>query len=130
NHLRQRPLLTLAATVASSVVFAPAAHADGVVHSCVDPLGTIRIVPVGTPCKPTETALDWNVTGPPGPPGPVGPTGAPGPVGATGPIGPPGLMGAAGPMGPAGPMGATGAKGVGCPPGAIGPTGDIGAGGP
>src|SRR2546427_1132360 len=76
-NLRRRYLLALAAAAASSVMIAPAAKADGAIHSCVDPLGTMRIVPVGTPCKATETALDWNAVGPAGPPGLTGPIGPP-----------------------------------------------------
>ena len=68
-------------------------------------------------CKESETAIQWNVTGPQGPKGDTGPTGAagatgsPGIVGATGPQGPSGPIGAQGPQGPKGDTGAAGASG-------------------
>jgi hypothetical protein len=65
-----------------------------------------------------ETAVSWNVQGPPG---------VPGAVGASGAVGPAGPQGAPGPAGVQGPAGADGAQG---PPGRIGPTGADGAAGP
>jgi hypothetical protein len=62
-----------------------------VLHACVSP-GTsgLRLVDAGTACRPNETAVQWNVTGPQGPAGPQGP------VGPTGPAGPQGIQGPAG----------------------------------
>lgn len=49
--------------------------------------GQLRLVePTGT-CLPSETAVDWSITGPQGPQGPPGPAG---PIGPTGPPGPAG----------------------------------------
>jgi hypothetical protein len=62
------------------------------IHACLTAKGgSIRIVAATETCKTSETALDWNITGPQGP------------IGTTGPQGPPG-----GPQGPAGPQGEAG----------------------
>lgn len=42
--------------------------------------GRVRIVASIEECRDTETAVSWNVQGPPGPPGPSGPPGPPGPA--------------------------------------------------
>src|SRR6266508_4248228 len=64
------------------------------IHACVktDPgaPGLLRIVGPNDTCKKNETALDWNITGPPGLPGPPGPQGPAGPQGPQGPQGPAG----------------------------------------
>jgi Type VI secretion system effector, Hcp len=99
-----RPVLKAAALVAVGVVGGAAAVAvatvpdsSGVIHACVKVSGTVpdpsapnvRVIdpsagqqcsPAGVPAGP-ETALNWNVTGPPGTPGTPG---APGPPGANG----------------------------------------------
>jgi hypothetical protein len=79
------------------------------VHACVAANGTLRVVAATVACKQSETALDWNITGPQGP---IGLTGATGPAGSQGPVGPPGSEGATGPMGPQGPSGAQGETGA------------------
>jgi len=81
--------------------------------------GAVRIVGSASECRAQETALTWNVQGPPGP---VGPAGAPGSPGDEGPAGP------AGPTGPAGPAGQDGAAGPEGPEGPEGPPGPAGAG--
>lgn len=48
---------------------------DGVIHGCYGVAGALRVVPAGTQCLATETALPWNQTGPAGPAGPQGPQG-------------------------------------------------------
>jgi hypothetical protein len=49
------------------------------IHACVkNSNGTLRIVGANDTCANNETALDWNIQGPPGPSGPPGPTGIPG----------------------------------------------------
>jgi len=81
--------------------------------------GALRVVPSGTACRPNETALSWNQTGPQGPQGATGKTGATGaqgPQGATGNTGPQGATGAQGAAGAQGPQGATGPQGA---PGAV-----------
>lgn len=47
--------------------------------------GQLRIVSNPGACRPSETPISWNLTGPAGPPGPVGPQGAQGPAGPAGP---------------------------------------------
>jgi hypothetical protein len=88
------------------------------VHSCVASNGSLRVVAATAACKPTETSLDWNITGPQGP---IGLTGARGPAGSTGPQGPIGPAGSQGAIGPTGPQGQTG------PQGETGATGATGA---
>jgi hypothetical protein len=62
---------------------ASAAAAEPVIQACVQrSSGDARIVPPGQACRGNETALQWNVTGPPGAPGPAG---GPGPAGPPGP---------------------------------------------
>jgi hypothetical protein len=48
---------------------------DGVIHGCYGVGGALRVVPAGTACLATETALPWSQTGPAGPAGPQGPQG-------------------------------------------------------
>lgn len=77
------------ATVAAAATYAWAqSSATSVINACSKADGTIRIVDSPQACKATETALQWNVTGPPG---------APGQDGAQGPPGPPGPQGLAAP---------------------------------
>lgn len=87
-------------------------------------------------CRPNDSVISWNETGPEGPSGPQGEpgekgdkgdAGEPGPQGETGPEGPegqPGEPGAPGPQGETGPEGPAGASGV---VGIQGITGPIGA---
>ncbi|WP_280117130.1 hypothetical protein [Microbispora hainanensis] len=98
----------------------------------------MRLVNATTTCKPTETKVSWNRTGPQGPVG-IGGTGPKGDAGAQGPRGfrgPQGLRGPAGPQGPQGPKGAAGAPGKdGAPgkggaPGKDGKDGERGPAGP
>ena len=117
----RRALVTVAAVlgilgVGGSVAFATIPGGDGVIHGCYAKSGGALRVFDGsvTTCKATETALDWNVTGPQGPAGPPG---------AAGPQGPKGDAGAQGPRGDAGPQGPKG------DPGLPGPTGDAGPAG-
>jgi Collagen triple helix repeat (20 copies) len=104
---------------------------DTVIHACVKSdtpgNGQVRIVPATEACKSNETAIQWNVTGPPGPAGPQGPAGSPGPQG---PKGEDGAEGPAGPPGPAGPQGDTGPQGPQGPDGPQGPEGPQGPAGP
>jgi uncharacterized repeat protein (TIGR02543 family) len=116
----------------------------GVISGCYNQTnGNMRLlVSSSGSCRPDETSIQWNQTGPAGQqgiPGPAGPQGLPGPVGLSGaqgskgdtgakgdtglvgPSGPAGVRGAEGPVGPTGPAG---------PPGPSGPQGDQGAAGP
>ena len=80
------------------------------IHGCVDRHnGQVRIVSPQGHCRRSETALDWNVEGPPGAPGPAGTSG---PAGVNGDPGPAGPAGVNGDPGPAGPPGAPGTPGV------------------
>ena len=98
--------------------------------------GNARIVPSTSSCKPYESFVIWNITGPAGPAGAVGPAGPQGPagpagaVGPGGPQGPVGRAGAVGPGGPQGPVGPAGAVGPAGPQGPVGPTGAVGPAGP
>ncbi len=71
----------LAVTVAlAGVALAwwPAAGAadEGVINACYQMnQGQLRIVAAGTPCRPDEKAISWNVQGPKGDTGPQGPAG-------------------------------------------------------
>src|SRR6266496_3127421 len=118
---------------AAGLVFAHGGDTSKI-HSCVKTAnpnkGTIRIVGANDTCGSSETALDWNITGPQGPMGPPGPQGPQGPVGPTGPTGATGATGPAGAAGPAGPTGATGATGATGPAGPAGPAGPEGPQGP
>lgn len=56
---------------------------NDVIYACYDPGAQILRV-INDPaagCKPNQTLLAWNQTGPQGPAGPQGPQGAPGPAG-------------------------------------------------
>lgn len=58
---------------AGSAAWAAIPDAGGVIHSCIKN-GAIRMIDTdaGQACKPGETPLEWNQTGPQGPPGPKG----------------------------------------------------------
>ena len=80
--------------------------AVGTIHACRHPAGGfLRMVSAPGDCRRRETAISWNVSGPPGPAGEKGEKGDPGAAGPAGPQGP------AGPTGPAGPQGPKGDKG-------------------
>lgn len=81
------------------------AASTGIIQACVDKDGQLRILKASQTCKPKETALDWNISGPQGPKGDKGdqgPAGGPGPKGDVGPQGQPGAPGAKGDTGPQG----------------------------
>lgn len=74
----------LVAAVAGAIAWAGGDDAS-VVHACVSGgSGLVRIPAAGDACRTNETAVEWNVQGPPGPPGPQG---EPGPQGPAGPAG-------------------------------------------
>jgi Collagen triple helix repeat (20 copies) len=87
---------------------------NGVFYACVrldkdaDAGRLARFVAADEPCKPRETRVQWNATGPQGP---QGPQGLPGATGMQGPIGPQGATGDRGPQGVTGATGATGQQG-------------------
>ena len=94
------PRILLVASVTAAIA-AGAAVATSALSSvavstivaCKNQYAWLRVVPSAASCKPTETAITWNVQGP------AGPAGSAGAPGATGPTGP---SGAAGPTGPSG----------------------------
>ncbi len=94
------------------------------IEACANPAGQLRQVRAGEACRPNETRLTWNITGP------QGPQGIPGPMGPEGPRGLPGLNGEPGPAGPQGPQGPQGIPGLDGPLGADGPPGPQGPRGP
>ncbi|HEY3606449.1 MAG TPA: collagen-like protein [Pseudonocardiaceae bacterium] len=103
--------VVLAAVGVSAIVGVSPASASipdpaGVIHGCRNnAFGLIRIIDtaLGQQCLATETALDWNKTGPVGVPGAKGVTGDTGPAGAKGLTGDPGPVGPKGPTGDIGP---------------------------
>lgn len=109
----KRGITALAAATAllaaGGAAYATIPDSSGVVHGCYAKSGgSVRVVDTSVDaCKANETALDWNVQGPPGPQGPQGPQGQAGPTGPQGPAGPAGPAGQQGPAGPQGPSGAS-----------------------
>ncbi len=97
----KRKLLIALTTVSALALAAGVAYAtipddQGVIHACYKTdNGQLRVVDVGggSGCGPSESAVTWNQTGPPGAPGPQGPKGDPGPQGVPGPQGDPGADG-------------------------------------
>jgi hypothetical protein len=96
----------LGAVVATAITLVHAHGGDTTkIHACVDAAsGAVRIVGANDTCRPPvtdrtgqqiggETALDWDISGPPGPAGPAGPQGPQGPVGPQGPQGAAGVSG-------------------------------------
>ena len=71
-------LVMVAMLVATTAVYA------GTIMACVNPAGQIRIIGPGDSCRPQETSLEWNITGPEGLPGADGSPGPPGPPGPPG----------------------------------------------
>src|SRR5688500_8122634 len=73
----------VAAALVATLALVARADNDTHIHACVDDRGRPRIVADGTECTPRETALEWNIAGPPGPQGEIGsqgPQGEPGPT--------------------------------------------------
>lgn len=96
----------VAAGIAAVAVGIP--NSDGIISSCYDQKGNLRVVTDPSQCTARETALLWHQAGQAGPIGPQGPQGIGGPkggIGPTGPAGPQGEQGIAGPPGPPGPAG-------------------------
>lgn len=125
SKLRCRRLLVAfgaagAVAVVSGIAYA-ATSSGGVINACsTKSSGALRVIdPSVTHCKSTETAFDWDRSGPVGPQGPAGAQGAQRPAGANGQEGPQGPSGAIGPDGPPGPQGLAG------PAGPAGPSGGI-----
>jgi len=89
--------------------YASIPDSSGAIHGCYTkhaglfspPVGTLRVIDTakGQQCNRSETAVDWNQTGPQGPAGAAGANGA---NGAQGPAGPKGDTGATGPAGVSG----------------------------
>ena len=95
---RKRITIIAAAIAAASLAAVGVAYAGipgigGVIHGCYVPAsGTLRVIDnTQASCKPQETALDWNQTGPPGPKGDQGAPGLKGDPGIPGPKGDPGM---------------------------------------
>jgi hypothetical protein len=133
--IRSRRRLGLVGTALALATLATAAFAyatipdssGGLIHGCYTPAGTLRVIdPALTGCRPGETPLAWNQTGPRGEPGPAGPAGASGPAGHAGDPGAPGPQGDPGPVGPKGDTGPAGPQGDPGPPGLEGPPGQPG----
>ena len=80
-------LFGLAALACLSAATAVPVRAGTVINACVsNQNGAMRVVASAANCKPSETAIAWNVVGPQGPPGP------PGQQGVQGEQGPPGTI--------------------------------------
>ncbi len=132
----------VAVAIVGVVAIASAASGDAI-HGCYKTAnGQLRIVGATETCLPSETTIQWNMTGPSGSQGATGPkgdtgltgaTGSPGAqgsIGAIGPKGDTGLSGASGAVGPVGATGAAGTNGLPGPQGAQGPQGIPGPQGP
>ncbi|WP_220505693.1 collagen-like protein [Microbispora sp. H10830] len=117
-------LMTAGALAGSVLVLGGAATAssasDAAFYACVNKSTRyMRLVNATTTCKPAETKVSWNRTGPQGPvgiggtgpQGPAGPQGLRGPQGMRGPQGLKGTDGKDGERGPAGPQGPKGIDG-------------------
>jgi hypothetical protein len=111
RRLRRSALAVTAVVVvaiAGGVTYAVAdIGGGGVINGCYKSQnGQLRVIdPATDSCLPSEKAISWSQTGPPGP------TGARGPTGPQGPTGSRGATGALGPTGSRGPTGPTGAEG-------------------
>jgi hypothetical protein len=71
----------LAGVVLAGGIAGAEAAASGVIYTCVNRTGGIRIIAATAKCLTTETPLSWNIQGiqgPAGPQGAVGPQGSPG----------------------------------------------------
>ena len=100
--------------VVAGVAYATIPDGGGVIHACYQNLsGALRVIDTdaGDACHSSETALNFNQTGPQGPKGDQGDQG---------------VQGEQGPRGDRGPQGSTGDQGV---PGIQGPKGDDGVSG-
>ena len=81
------PLYILTASILLAGTWAYAGLETKTINACVSKVGTVRIIPGGSPiqCLKHETLLTWNTSGPKGDqgePGPQGPAGEPAPRGA------------------------------------------------
>jgi hypothetical protein len=74
-------LATAAALTAGSVAYASIPDGTGVITSCYDSAGTVRVIDTATntACPTNSKKLVWNVQGPQGPTGLRGPQGPAGP---------------------------------------------------
>jgi hypothetical protein len=84
----KRPRLLLLALaiglLVGSAAWAAIPGPGGVITGCFKNVnGQLRVVNSSSNCRPSETALTWNQTGPAGPAGPQGPQGPAGPSGIT-----------------------------------------------
>lgn len=64
--------VAMASWVGFGTVMASVPDGDGLIHACYTegPSGRVRIIDSATSaCNPSETAVSWNQSGPPGPPG-------------------------------------------------------------
>jgi len=78
-HSRILSGMLVALFVAGIAITIMAQAPSNTINACVGRVtGIVRIVPAGTPCRRTETPIQWNITGPMGPQGPAG---AQGPAG-------------------------------------------------
>jgi hypothetical protein len=81
-------LSTMTVLLMSVIAFASIPGANGVINGCyAKSNGMLRVVDSNEQCKPNETALNFNQTGPQGPQGIQGLQGADGATGATGSAG-------------------------------------------
>jgi hypothetical protein len=62
------------ALLVAGIAYAVIPDANGVIHGCYAKDGSLRVSDSG--CKKSETALDWNQSGPTGAAGPPGPPGS------------------------------------------------------
>jgi hypothetical protein len=113
---RSRARIIITSGGATVAAIAGPVDGNGVIHTCYNAGGNLKVIDASASCPKGYTALNWSQTGPQGTQGPQGPAGAAGeqgPKGDTGAAGPQGPAGATGPVGLQGPVGATGPQGPG-----------------
>jgi hypothetical protein len=71
--------------LSSGVVLASIPDSSGIINGCYNKAsGSLRVIDAASDtCRPSETAISWNQTGPQGPVGPQGPAGPQGPPGSS-----------------------------------------------
>ena len=117
RHAPRRRLVAVAvgalALICGGVAFATIVGNNDVISACYNQDGNLRVIDAATGhCKPGETSLAWNQTGPQGPKGDPGAPGAAGDQGQQGVKGDTGARGLQGPQGDPGPQGTDGIDGV------------------
>jgi hypothetical protein len=105
SHVAVAVTAAVVVAIAGGVTYAAAdIGGGGVISGCyMSANGQLRVIdPATDDCRPSETPLSWNQTGPQGAKGDPGPQGEQGSQGEPGPQGEPGRQGERGEQGPPG----------------------------